>query len=154
MPLIVITLVLASVIGGATSIAAQSALPGYALWHFKTGVNERIESALIPNGTIQADFDISTIETRIQESEKISKSYQITDKVRSEVEKNIAEHADSALLQITELQKNGDYMDAADMASRLQAALAQYPASSLNLQNMLETASKLSEEASQQANIF
>ena len=154
MPLIVITLLLASIIGGATSIAAQSALPGYALWHFKTGVNENMQSALIPDGRVQADFDIGVIETRIQESEKINKSYQITDKVKSEVEKNIAEHANSALEQIIKLQKNGDYIDAADMASRLQAALAKYPASSLNLQNMVDTASKLSEEASEQAKIF
>ncbi len=154
MPLIVITLLLASIIGGATSIAAQSALPGYALWHFKTGVNESMQSALIPDGRVQADFDIGIIETRIQESEKINKDYQITDRVRSEVEKNIAEHANSALEQITKLQKSGDYIDAADMASRLQAALAKYPASSLNLQNMVDTASKLSEEASEQAKFF
>jgi hypothetical protein len=154
MPLIVITLLLASIIGGATSIAAQSALPGYALWHFKTGINESMQSALIPDGRVQADFDIGIIETRIQESEKINKDYQITDRVRSEVEKNIAEHANSALSQIIKLQKSGDYIDAADMASRLQAALAKYPASSLNLQNMVDTASRLSEEASQQAKIF
>ena len=154
MPLIVITLLLASIIGGATSIAAQSALPGYALWHFKTGVNESMQSALIPDGRVQADFDIGIIETRIQESEKINKDYQITDRVRSEVEKNIAEHANSALEQITKLQKSGDYIDAADMASRLQAALAKYPASYLNLQNMVDTASKLSEEASEQAKFF
>ncbi len=154
MPLIVNTLLLASITGEATSIAAQSALPGYALWHFKTGVNENMQSALIPDGRVQADFDIGVIETRIQESEKINKSYQITDKVKSEVEKNIAEHANSALEQIIKLQKNGDYIDAADMASRLQAALAKYPASSLNLQNMVDTASKLSEEASEQAKIF
>lgn len=154
MPLIVITLLLASIIGGATSIAAQSALPGYALWRFKTGVNESMQSALIPDGRVQADFDIGVIEMRIQESEKVNNSYQITDKVKSEVEQNIAEHANSALEQITKLQKNNDYIDAADMASRLQAALAKYPASSLNLQNMVDTASKLSEEASQQAKIF
>jgi len=93
MPFIITALLLASVIGGAASIAAQSALPGDTLWHFKTGINERMQSALVPDGKVQANFDIGIIETRIQESKKISGDAERVAVVKSVMEKNIAAHA-------------------------------------------------------------
>ena len=151
MPFIITALLLASVIGGAASIAAQSALPGDTLWHFKTGINERMQSALVPDGKVQANFDIGIIETRIQESKKISGDAERVAVVKSVMEKNIAMHADSALYQITALQNSGNYISAADAASRLQAALAKNTPEVLNLRSMLDTASRLSEEASEKA---
>ncbi len=151
MPFIVTALLLASVIGGAASIAAQSALPGDTLWSFKTGINERMQSALVPDGKVQANFDIGIIETRIQESKKISGDAERVAVVKSAMEKNIAMHANSALRQITKLQNSGNYISAADAASRLQAALAKNTPEVLNLRSMLDTASRLSEEASKKA---
>jgi len=136
MPFIVIALMLAAVIGGGTSIAAQSALPGDALWGFKVVINERL----------QPSNDIAAIQTRLQEAKELSEQGKLNAKERADILSNIDEHAAAVEKQINNSRSIGDYTTAAALATNLQAALAG-AAGVLDVRTMLDVASGLSAEA-------
>ena len=136
MPFIVIALMLAAVIGGGTSIAAQSALPGDALWGFKVVINERL----------QPSNDIAAIQTRLQEAKELSEQGKLNAKERADILSNIDEHAAAVEKQINNCRSIGDYTTAAALATNLQAALAG-AAGVLDVRTMLDVASGLSAEA-------
>jgi len=124
MPFIAIALILAAAIGGGTSIAAQNALPGDALWGFKTSINENVQAALAPEGKAQADFDIGAIDERMNEAAKLAAGGRLNADTQADVETNLDGHAKSVAEQIAKLQEQGDYATAADVAARFQAAVA------------------------------
>ena len=136
MPFIIIALILAAVIGGGTSIAAQSALPGDALWGFKVVINERL----------QPGNDIAAIQTRLQEAKELSEQGKLNAKERADILSNIDEHAAAVEKQINNSRSIGDYTTAAALATNLQAALAG-AAGVLDVRTMLDVASGLSAEA-------
>jgi len=127
---------LAAVIGGGTSIAAQSALPGDALWGFKVVINERL----------QPSNDIAAIQTRLQEAKELSEQGKLNAKERADILSNIDEHAAAVEKQINNSRSIGDYTTAAALATNLQAALAG-AAGVLDVRTMLDVASGLSAEA-------
>ena len=151
MPFIVIALLLAAAIGGGTSLAAQRALPGDALWGFKVGVNENIEAALATEGKAQADFDIGAIQARLDEASKLAASGQLDANAQADVEINFDAHAKSVAEQIAKLQERGDYATAADVAARFQAVLGKQTSSGLDVRTALDAANILSAEASAKA---
>lgn len=124
MPFIAIALLLAAAIGGGTSVAAQHALPGEALWNFKVGVNERIGAALAASAEAQAHFDIAVIEARMQEAAKLAAEEKLTAETKASLEENFELHAKSVQEQIAKLESDGNYATAAETAARFQAAVA------------------------------
>lgn len=124
MPFIAIALIIAAAIGGGTSVAAQNALPGDALWGFKVGVNENVRAALAPEGKAQADFDISAIETRMEEASKLAAEGRLDASAQADLEANFGAHAQNVKKQVEKLQAKGDYSAAADVAARFQATVA------------------------------
>lgn len=136
MPFIVIALLLAAVIGGGTSLVAQNALPGDALWGFKVVVNERLRP-----GT-----DIANIQTRLHEAKELAAQGKLNANERTDILSNIEEHAATVEKQINKSRSIGDYTTAAALATNLQAALAG-AAGVLDVRVMLDVASGLSAEA-------
>lgn len=124
MPFIAIALLLAAAIGGGTSVAAQNALPGDALWGFKVGVNESVGAALAPSGKAQADFDIAAMESRMKEATTLAANGKLSADAKADVETNFEAHAKSVQAEIAKLEDSGDYSGAADVAARFQAAVA------------------------------
>ncbi len=137
MPLIVFALLIAAVMGGGASLAAQSALPGEPLWGFKTAVFEKL----------QQGADIAAIRTRLQEAKALSARGALDASARAEIRSNIAAHAAAIEKQITERAGKSDYVTAAALATNLQAALAE-AAGTLDVRVLLDTASNLSAEVS------
>jgi len=124
MPFIAIALIVAAALGGGTSLAAQSALPGDALWGFKVGVNENVRAALAAEGKAQADFDLSAIEERMREAAALAANGRLDAEAQTGLESNFSAHTGSVQKQITRLQEKGDYAAAADVAARFQATVA------------------------------
>ena len=141
MPFIVIALLLSAAIGGGVSVVAQSALPGDMLWSFKTEVLERLHSG----------DDISAIQTRLQEAEELAAQGKLNTEIQAKLVSNITAHAAAAEKQITESESRGDYAAASAIATNLQAALAKGTPGALDLRALLDTASRLSAEASAKA---
>ena len=174
MPFIAIALIVAAALGGGTSFAAQSALPGDALWGFKVGVNENVRAALAAEGKAQADFDLSAIEERMREAAALAAKGRLNAEVQADIQGNFGAHAESVQKQILRLQEKGDYAAAADVAARFQATVATHATALANakarastnananaqavlgnlinkVQTTLDTASSLSADASAEA---
>jgi hypothetical protein len=126
MPFIALAIVLAAALGGGTSIAAQNALPGDALWGFKVGVNENIRAAIAAEGKSQANWDIIALETRLDEAEKLAAEGKLNAETQATLEANYNAHVHSVSAQIAKLEEKGDYAAAADVAARFQAAVASH----------------------------
>ncbi len=141
MPFVVIAILLAAVMGGGVSLAAQDALPGDALWSFKVGVVERL----------QHGADIAAIQTRLQEAEALATQGKLNTSAQAKLVSNITAHAAVVVVRITDRIGAGDYASAASIATNLQATLAKGASGALDLHSLLDTASNLSAEASEKA---
>ena len=130
---------------------AQGSLPDDALWSFKTGVNENVGAALAPEGAAQANFDIAAIRSRIKEAGLLSAKNKLSPAVKAKIDANFEAHAKSVQTQIEKLQQKGDYGAAAEMANIFQAALADNAKGVIDMRAMLDIASRLSAETSEQA---
>lgn len=124
MPFIAIALIVAAAIGGGTSVAAQNALPGDALWSFKININEKVGAAIAPEGKAQANFDIAALEARMKEASALAADGRLHAQAQAHIEANFEAHARNVALQIEKLQDKGDFEAAAEVAARFQAAVA------------------------------
>jgi hypothetical protein len=124
MPFIAIALVLTATLGGAVSVASQNALPGDALYGFKVGVNENIQSSLAFDDKSKADFNIAKAEIRLEEAAKLSSEGRLDANAQARIEQNFEAHAKNTATLIAKLQEKGDYAIAADVAARFQASVA------------------------------
>ena len=152
MPFIVILLLLAAAIGGGTSVAARHSLPGEPLWGFKTGVNERIGSALAPEGNAQASFDIAAIEERIREAAALAAGSKLSAELKAKIESNVETHAKSVVAEITTIGSAGGYAIASDIAARYQSALSKTVSGGLEIRAALDEASRLFADLDQKTN--
>ena len=124
MPFIAIALIVAAALGGGTSIAAQSALPGDALWGFKVGVNERIAETMAVGEKAKADADISHAQTRLEEAAKLAAEGRLDASAQAKIQGNFDAHTRAVAERVAALQAKGDYAAAADVAARFQATVA------------------------------
>ena len=124
MPFIAIALIVAAALGGGTSLAAQSALPGDALWGFKVQVNERIAETVAVGEKAKADADISHAQTRLEEAAKLAAEGRLDASAQAKIQGNFDAHTRAVAERVAALQAKGDYAAAADVAARFQATVA------------------------------
>ena len=124
MPFIAIALIVAAALGGGTSFAAQSALPGDALWGFKVQVNERIAETVAVGEKAKADVDISHAQTRLEEAAKLAAEGRLDASAQAKIQGNFDAHTRAVAERVAALQAKGDYAAAADVAARFQATVA------------------------------
>lgn len=126
MPFIAIALLVAAALGGGVSVAANSALPGDALWGFKTSVNENIQGALTADTKAKADWDISVLSARLDEASKLAAEGKLDANAQAKLSANFDEHAKDVAAKVAALQADGKTSEAADVATRFQATLASH----------------------------
>lgn len=90
----VILLVL--MIGGGTSFAAQSALPGDFLYPVKVEINENVESAFAVSNKSEATLQAKLVEERLSEAEKLAVKGTLTNEASLELRNRIEAHYMSA----------------------------------------------------------
>jgi hypothetical protein len=167
MHFILLALLLAAAMGGGTSVAAQSALPGDTLWGFKVGINEAFGAALAAGEKAQAKFDIKVLEARIRETVLLAQDARLNAEAKTSLEESFERHSARIKEAIAALQEKGEYEAAAEIAARFQAVVAtgasvlaeQKVSNSADLSSFidtvreaLDTASELSAEASAEVN--
>ncbi len=87
MPLI---LILAVVIGGSTTFAAQSAVPGDFLYPVKTEFNENIRTAFAFSADSEAKVQTAILEERIEEAQTLHAEGRLTSDTATQVSTNIS----------------------------------------------------------------
>lgn len=125
-------LAIASLVGAVTlsvsgvSYAAESALPGDALYPVKVVVNEEVRSAFARTDKERADWEADRAERRLSEAEKLEEQGRLDDARRAEIQKRYDTHAERARAQVTklrELQDDGPGR-ADEVEARLEGAIA------------------------------
>lgn len=124
MPFIAIALAVAAVIGGGTAAAAQSSLPGDALWGFKVYVNEGVQGALSTSHEAKAEWDLSSIEARLDEAAALAAEGRLDAKAQARINANVQAHAKGLAGVLAVLEEQGNTLAAADVAARYQGVLA------------------------------
>lgn len=93
MPLII---VLAIMIGGGTTFAAQASIPGDFLYPVKIAVNENIREALAMSADSEAKLQANLLEERLEEAQKLQVKGQLTADTETSVVANISAQAKQA----------------------------------------------------------
>ena len=118
--------VLILLVGGGTSYAAESALPGDALYAVKIGVNEKIAATLAISPEAHVHFDAQLAERRLQEAELLASEGRLSsiDGAQLELHLNIATaDFDSHVAALATSSESGAAA-AANVQSKMEASLS------------------------------
>ena len=125
MPIITIALLIAVALGGGTSVAANHAAPGDALYGFKVNVNENVESAFAFSDKAKADWNISKARVRLEEARGLAAKGKLDSNAQADLNANFEAHASNVAKEVRALQLQGDFAGAANIAAKFQSALAE-----------------------------
>lgn len=121
MPAIAIIVVLA--LGGGASFAAESAVPGDALYGVKTGVNESIRSAFATSAEAEARWESQLAARRLDEAQQLAVDGTLTAEVATQLRSEFQSHADAALAAAQETAAEGNAEVATQIKEEVRASL-------------------------------
>ena len=124
MPIIAAGIIIAALLGGGVSIAAQSALPGDALYGVKVNVNENMQSAFAFSEQAKAQDNITDAKNRIKEAQQLSAEGKLSAQDQADLMANFSEHAQNASQEIADLQAKGNTQDAATLTAQFNDAVS------------------------------
>lgn len=114
---------LVALLGGGTSIGAEAALPGDALYSVKTNINEEVRAAFTFGAEAKANWEIRRAERRLEETAALSAEGQLNAESRARIEENFKAHADRIEARIAEMEAKGNVKSAAEVASHFETSL-------------------------------
>lgn len=116
-------IVIIGLLGGGTSAAAESSLPGDALYGIKVNFNEEVRAGIALGAEGKAEWDARRAERRLEETEALAQQGRINAKVKADLEARFAAFASRVEDRIKRLESDGNVRAAADIASRFEASL-------------------------------
>lgn len=108
--------------GGGTSLAAEQAVPGDALYPIKTEVNETVRGALTFNTEAKARWEARLAERRLEEGEKLTARGEFSEEQKARIESNFKAHAERTQERIDRIAETDPAL-AAELSSRFEVAL-------------------------------
>lgn len=111
-----------AVLGAGASIAAQTSLPGDALYGVKVNVNEEVRAALAFSPEAKAEVEADRAQERLEEAEELSIKEDVDAETQADIEANFKEFADRAQARMEALAET-DARATADLASNFEVAL-------------------------------
>ncbi len=123
MPFIAIGIAALLAIGGGASVAANSSVPGDALYGLKIGVNEKIEAALSFSEESRAEEHLEAIAERHAESKKLETEGKLSAEAKASLNANIDAHARAFATALANVKASGNAEATAQLEAKLQAAL-------------------------------
>ncbi|OGM97677.1 MAG: hypothetical protein A2735_03705 [Candidatus Yanofskybacteria bacterium RIFCSPHIGHO2_01_FULL_41_21] len=88
-----IILIIALLVGGGTSFAAESALTGDVLYPVKVSVNEEVRGWFAVSSEAQAKWDARRVERRLEEAEKLAAEGRLNAEMRAQIESRLDGHS-------------------------------------------------------------
>lgn len=120
---IIATLVIAALVGGGTTYAAEASVPGDTLYGLKTGLTENVRGALALNTEARAEFESWRAERRLAEAEKLSARGSFSEERRADLETRFMAHAERMEAHV-ELLAERNPARASELSARLETSLA------------------------------
>lgn len=117
--------VLVVCVGGGTSYAAQSALPGDALYPVKINLNEAVIGAFQTTAAEKAQWNTTLASRRLEEAETLVAEGRLTPIAQAQVEQQFTAHAENFDTEVASLKSSQENatVAAADAQSDLEATL-------------------------------
>ena len=123
MPVFAVIAVIILMVGGGTSLAAESALPGDALYLVKVSVNEEVRGAFALSDEAKARLAASLAERRLQEAATLAAEGRLTAEAQAEIESRFNTHVEKFEAKANQLAARGKANAAAELSSNLEASL-------------------------------
>lgn len=122
-----ISLIIALLIGGSTSYAAESSLPGDLLFPVKVEINERFRTwaALSPESKVE--WQARVAERRLEEAVTLTAQNRMTADVRAKIEANFEKNAERVQKHIASLEIKASEA-VVDISSRFETSLSAHAA--------------------------
>lgn len=110
---------IALMIGGGTTLAAEYAIPGDLLYPVKTEVNENLKGALALGGAAEGRLQARLVQERLLEAEELAAKGRLTAEAATSLSARIKEHFDTA----AEMAAEGDIDSSAAVQASLEGSL-------------------------------
>lgn len=123
MPVFAVIAVITLMVGGGTSLAAESALPGDALYPVKVNINEEVRGALTISDEAKARLAANLAERRLQEAATLAAEGKLTAEAQAEIESRFNGHVEKFEAKANKLVAKGKANAAAELSSNLEASL-------------------------------
>ncbi len=120
MPLI---LIVALLVGGGASYAAEGALPGDLLYPIKVGVNEEVRALVAFSGEAKANWEAERAGRRLEEAEKLAAQGNLDNDTSVKIEEKFENHADKVRQKIEEFNRKQDFKTATEVSSNFAISL-------------------------------
>jgi hypothetical protein len=111
--------------GGGTSLAAEYALPGDALYAFKTKVNEPFVAVLTVSESAKAEWQTTVALRRLEEADTLALQGKLTPEAKTEIESHFETSAGKAAATLASLDRKGDGASekAGDLSATFESSL-------------------------------
>lgn len=123
MPVFAVIAVITLMVGGGTSLAAESALPGEALYPVKVSVNEEVRGAFTFSDEAKARLAANLIERRLQEAAELAAEGKLTAESQAEIESRFNAHMERFEARANRLAAKGKVNAVAELNSNLEVSL-------------------------------
>ena len=120
--IILITLLL----GGGTSFAAQSSIPGDFLYPVKVEVNENVRSVFAISDESEARLQATLAEERLKEAETLATRGELNAQVSAEISERLRTHVEQAEKRNEHADAKGTYAESAMVRASLEGTLRTY----------------------------
>lgn len=117
-------LIVALLLSGSVSYAAEGSLPGDTLYPIKTEVNEKVRGALAISDESEANLQAKLAVRRLDEAARLAEDNRLSDDVIVELEGRFEDHAHRSKDHIARLEAISKFEAAAKANSDFEAALA------------------------------
>ena len=118
-----IILIIALLIGGGTSFAAEGALPGDVLYPIKVSVNEEVRSFVAISAEAQAKWDARRAERRLEEAEKLAAEGRLNAETRADIESRFEGHTKAFEVQTKKIESKQNTKISLEINSDFEASL-------------------------------
>src|SRR3989344_7478747 len=122
-PVLASVLILVIGAGGTVSYAAQSSLPGDALYPVKIYVNEPVQVSFAFSSEAKARLETRLTQARLEEAEELALESRLDEDQAVFLSERIAKHSERARLHVAVLHTKGQNDVAADIDEKLHASL-------------------------------
>src|SRR3989344_421723 len=118
-----IALIIALIVGGGTSFAAEGALPGDALYPVKVSINEEVRSFAAFSNEAQARWDARRAERRLEETEKLAAEGRLNAETGADIESRFESHAKAFEEQTKKIESKQNTNASLEINSDFEASL-------------------------------
>lgn len=114
-----ILVIVGLLMGGTVSFAAESTVPGDALFTVKVHVNENVRGVVSVTSKAKAEWEVKLVERRLEEVEKLAMAPDVTPEVQQIAEQNLERYTERVKNRIEKFDDDEDDEDAMEVASNL-----------------------------------